>query len=559
MNATDAGPPPLPPSTPPPLPPILPEQLPTPEKTLRRLFLTLFLRGRGARGLKKQGAPKSVGEKLALTLFVYLLIGGVALAFRRQPVFALAVYLHAMTFMFLGMFVASSAGEMLFNKEEGDILMHRPITPKTMLWAKIRVLIEVSLWIAGAFNLVGLFVGLGSEGGWRFPVIHVLSTALESVFCTGCIVLAYQLCLRWFGRQRLEGLMTAAQVFVSIAAVLCGQILPRLIVRFDKVLDVQTSSGWINFIPPAWFAGLDDAFAGTSQPRSWLLAGLAVLSTALVLWLAFGRLAASYETGLQALNETVSSRSGKPGRRRWLDTVIQLPPLSWWMHNPVERATFLLAAAYMIRDRDVKLRLYPGIAPVLVIPFVFLLQGHHQSGFAASGFGIAFCGVYLGMVPLMGLQLLQYSQQWQAADIFRAAPMAGPAAICHGARRAVLCLLVVPMVLLVGLVVWLLGSDARQLILFLPGLIALPVFALVPNLGGRAVPLSQPTDAAKSARLGVTVFATMIFGFGLAGVAAWSWSGGWFWRLVLVEIIVAAGLYVSLRYWLSRARWDAAE
>ena len=125
------------------LPPILPELVPVPERTLRRLFLTLFLRGRGARGLNKQGAPKSVGQKLALSLLLYLLFGCMALFFLHQPVFALAVYLHAMTFVFLGMFVASSAGEVLFNKEESDILLHRPVTPQALLWAKIRVLVEV--------------------------------------------------------------------------------------------------------------------------------------------------------------------------------------------------------------------------------------------------------------------------------------------------------------------------------------------------------------------------------------------------------------------------------
>ena len=104
-------------------PPVLPEPIPRPEQTLRRLFLTLFLRGRGARGLNKQGAPKSIGDKLALTLVFYALFGCMALAFLHQPVFALAAYLHAMTFVFLGMFVASSAGEILFNKEEADILM----------------------------------------------------------------------------------------------------------------------------------------------------------------------------------------------------------------------------------------------------------------------------------------------------------------------------------------------------------------------------------------------------------------------------------------------------
>src|SRR5882757_4675005 len=144
------------------VPPILPEQIPPPEKTLRRLFLTLFLRGRGARGLNKESTPKSVGQKLAFTLLIYALFGCMAFFMMQQTVFALAVYLHSMTFVFLGMFVASSAGEVLFNKEEADILLHRPVTPKAMLWAKIRVLVEVSLWIAFAFNLAGFFAGMSA-------------------------------------------------------------------------------------------------------------------------------------------------------------------------------------------------------------------------------------------------------------------------------------------------------------------------------------------------------------------------------------------------------------
>ena len=78
----------------------------------------------------------------------------------KQSVFALAVYLHAMTFVFLGMFVAASAGEVLFNGQEADILLHRPISPRALLWAKVRVLLEVSLWLAGAFNLMGFSSGL---------------------------------------------------------------------------------------------------------------------------------------------------------------------------------------------------------------------------------------------------------------------------------------------------------------------------------------------------------------------------------------------------------------
>ena len=94
-----------------------------------------------------------------------------------------------------------------------------------------------------------------------------------------------------------------------------------------------------------------------------------------------------------------------------------------------------------LRDRDVKLRIYPSLAPMLAMPLIFLFQERGQDG---PSLGVAFAGAYLGLIPLLGLNLLQYSQHWKAADIFRAAPMPGPARLCDGARQAVLCWLTVP-------------------------------------------------------------------------------------------------------------------
>lgn len=119
------------------------DAVPSPARALRRLFLTLFLRGQSARGLQKDQAPKSIGRKLLLTMIVYGLFGCIAFMFVRQPVLFLSAYLHAMTFAFVGMFVAASAGEILFNPAEVDILLHRPIEPRTLLWSKMRVLLEV--------------------------------------------------------------------------------------------------------------------------------------------------------------------------------------------------------------------------------------------------------------------------------------------------------------------------------------------------------------------------------------------------------------------------------
>jgi ABC-2 type transport system permease protein len=263
MNATvDAKPPVIKPA-------------PPPQVVLRRLFLKLFLRGRSSRGLRKSTVPQSILVKLSFTLCIYGFFGFVVAAgLMSQPLFTMSLFLHSATIIFLGMFVASSAGEVLFNKEEADILLHRPVASRTMLWAKVRVLVEVSLWLAGAFNLAGLIVGaLRADGGWLFPVAHALSTILEALFCTGGVVVVYQLCLRWFGRERLDSLMTTAQVIFAIAVVVGGQ-LPRFFMQFNGLARLNVQSWWVCLLPTAWFAGFDDALAGSGARSSWLLAAL---------------------------------------------------------------------------------------------------------------------------------------------------------------------------------------------------------------------------------------------------------------------------------------------
>jgi ABC-2 type transport system permease protein len=487
----------------------------------------------------------------------------VALAFIGQPVFALSLYLHAMTLVFLGMFMAASSGEVLFNKEEADILLHRPVTPRVLLWAKIGVLVRVSLWLAGAFNLAGFFVGVGaSDGGWLFPLTHVVSTVLEALFCAGSVVVVYQLCLRWFGRERLDGLMTMAHVVVAVVAVLAGQI-PQLIGRFNGKFSFNFHSWWVYLLPPAWFAGLDDSIAGSRSVTSAMLAVAGMVATGAVLWLAFEKLARDYEMGLQIMGEAPSAKRPLGARRRWLDRLAGRPPLRWWLRDPVSRASFLLVAAYLFRDRDVKLRVYPGVAPMLVWPVIMLVQDHgpgKAGGFSAfSGFAIAFTGIYIGIIPLLALDLLRYSQQWQAADLFRVAPMKGPGPLCDGARRAVLFVLTIPVVGALVLLARLLGSGNSHLPLLLPGIIALPVYAMLACLNGNAVPLSLPSEEAKSAGRGVKMIAVMIVSGLLALVATLSWNYGWFRWLLLLEAIAAIGLYFPMRASVGLARWTSLE
>ncbi len=220
------------------------------------------------------------------------------------------------------------------------------------------------------------------------------------------------------------------------------------------------------------------------------------------------------------------------------------------------RASFLLTAAYLLRDRDVKLRVYPALAPLLVMPIFMLAPAYHNPSAGTGGLGIAFTSAFLAVIPMMGLNLLQYSQQWPAADIFRSAPMAGPASICKGARRAILCLMSVPGAVILTSLVWLLSAGHRSdVLLLLPGLILIPVFALFP----RGVPLSVPVEEAKAASRGLSMIGAMFAAMALSGIALWAWLTGWFWLFLLIETVGAIAVYLVMHRLVERARWAVPE
>jgi hypothetical protein len=281
-----------------------------------------------------------------------------------------------------------------------------------------------------------------------------------------------------------------------------------------------------------------------------------VLATSALLTLSFGRLARDYEQGLQSLNEAQPAPRQGRARRRWFDLLVQHPPLSWWLRDSVVRASFLLTAAYLVRDRDLKLRVYPALAPILAMPIVFLLRGGREG---VGGFGVAFSGAFLGLVPALALGTVRYSQHWQASDVFRAAPMAGPAQLCHGARRAVLVVFTVPALCVFLALVLLLKAAPSDLMLMLPGLLLLPLQSLYPCLKGEAVPLSLPSEEARAASRGYQMIGVMLVSFLVCALGLWAHSGGWFWWLIAAEAALVSALYVLFRALAARVRWPSME
>ncbi len=516
---------------------------PSVERQLRQLFWTLVFRGRAAQHAASHGRKKRFGIVGSAVLFAFLgILPGTAA--RTLDCFAFASTLHAFTLLFASLTLAADAGTVLFVREEADILLHRPVRPEQLLRAKFAVLMRLALLSALALNLFGLFSGMWTEGGsvWFLPA-HLASTALLMVFSASMIVLVYNLCLRWFGRERLDDLLTLTQTLLVVAMVLGGQLVPSL-VREDTMGGVDVAAGWWLALPPVWFGALDALLLGARPAATlWLPAGLALAATGVAAWLAFVRLGSAYGTGLQMLNEA-GDRVDRPSRRL-LPWLVARPPLRWWLRDPVQRHAFVLATAYMARDRETKLKLYPGVVPFLALPVVWLFvlggddKGTERQFLSAMSMG------YMTLVPLTGMTLLQRSPHWRAAEWFRIVPMPDWSQLFHGARKAVLCWLTLPVSALFAALLVVSEGSWQPLLVVLPTLALLPVASLLPGLVEVWLPLSLPQDEHRMYHAGCLVLVVALaVSAALAGVGMWLASIGWLWGYVGG----ALGL-VAIAYW----------
>lgn len=534
---------------------------PSPEQVLRRIFWKLLFRGRAAQQMQTHRVKKQLS--MGLTLFFYGLFGVLpAMTAFAVDTFTFASLLHAFTFMFASLTLATSAGTMLFVKEEAEILLHRPVTPQQLLRAKTAVLVAFSLILALALNLAGLITGLWSKGAtWRFIPAHLVSTLLLMVFSAACIVLVYNVCLKWFGREKLDNLLTTLQTVLAIVMMCSGQVLPRFI--GSQTVQHLKVGGWALALPPVWFGALDALLSGAAALQAvWIPVSFAVAGTGLVVWLAFGKLGSAYGEGLMALNESsgTAETESKRRRRRLLPALVNLPPLRWWLRDPVERHAFLLTSAYMARDREIKLKLYPGLAPMLIMPLAMLFSMSGLKHAGATTWVQSFAACYLAIVPLQAMMLLNRSEHWRASAFFQAAPLPHWSPLFHGARKAVLGWLTYPMLVLQGLALAALQKSPTPLFMTLPALIFLPAFSLVPGLVKTWLPLSLPAEEQRDAGAGC-LFMAVVMGVSasIGGLAMWMWSLGWFWPFLAVEALVMLGVTALLSRMLRARPWQAAD
>lgn len=512
-------------------------------RALLRCYWRLSTRGKLAGSIRRRQSGKPRG--LLFIAAMYMLVGLTTSlsVFAHMNVFTYAIILHSMTFLVVGMAITSESGDILFSANESDVLLHRPIHSRTLLLAKGLNLVGLALFLAGSLNFFPTFFGLAALGAhWWFPLTHLASITLLSVFCCAAVVCTYGLIVRFFDREKFDNFAAWTQVAMSFLFVGGYQLVPRLMQHFDG-LNLENSP-FLMPLPPAWFAAVDavDSIQSTQHSIWWLII-IGLVATGVLTYSAIGKLAPSYGEALARLGETrqqaAKSRRGpqQTDRRR-------NPFFRWWMPDPIERASFRLAAAYMRRDREIKLRLYPSLGSFLIFPLMGLLD--RRTG--TSPFIPLLTVWMLGQLPIIAMETLRTSSQAAAADIFATAPLESGASVFLGVRKATIFYLMVPALCLASGLLMLVIHSRSALLLALPGLVAIPIVSLLPACVDTYLPLSRsPQVGTQSAKNTTLMLGTMLTMGILAGISYVASEMNFLPILLAVEIAIVVTVYWALK------------
>ncbi len=508
---------------------------PAPDRAQVRALLLATLRravrGGGAAG--RRGHPRG----LAFLIFTYGVMGLVLgmLPFVRVDAFTFSLVIWSATFMMAGMTMVAESSTLLFDPTDNDILGHRPIHPRTLLTARALGLVSLALVLGLALNLVPAVTGAFARGSrpW-FPLGHLVVLPVVAAFAAGTVVFVYAALARLVSRRTFDAVVSWTQVALSVLLIVSYQVVPRLMDRLEG-FRLDAAHPALLLAPPTWFAALSMVVLGIDTgARAWTLAALAVGVTAALAWGALRFLAAGYARQVAALSEAaVPERAPRAvrGGRTWADALLVAA-----LRDPVERGAFRLARAYLARDRDMRMRIYPSLALVVVFPVLAVLDRERT-----ASFGAIMTIFMLGTLPATAMMTFKMSPHHAAAELFRYAPLHGTAPVFHGVRKAMLALLVAPGLLVGGAILWIGSPDHHALRLVLPALIAIPTLSLLDGLAGDYLPLSIPPAGG---RQGAVHVGMLLFGFvvlaSFALLAALADARGWFWPMLAAEAAVLA-------------------
>ena len=317
-----------------------------------------------------QNNGKKIGKEpkrsMILTCLVYMGLGIFIASMQVMPnMFGANTISFAMLIFMLFSVYISEYSAVLLDTTEKSFYGALPIGKNEISTAKnIHIAYYIGT-IAASMMLPSVVVGFISKGilyGLAFTLVSIVIV----VVCLHLAGVIYYLLLKVFSGEKLKDILSGFQIFMTIAIILSYQIVPRVVSIAGFSKGQITFSPVYFLLPSAWFSAiLESLFGAGGEWYIYVLAGITVPAFFLLEVLYKKKVMPEFEGELDKLTETAKENKS-------------LSPFSKLMckllsKDEQENAFMKLVLIQVSRNRDMKLKLYPQLANVFILPIIMVL------------------------------------------------------------------------------------------------------------------------------------------------------------------------------------------
>ena len=492
-----------------------------------------------------QNNGKKIGKEpkksMILTCLVYMGLGIFIASMQVMPnMFGANTISFAMLIFMLFSVYISEYSAVLLDTTEKSFYGALPIGKNEISTAKnIHIAYYIGT-IAASMMLPSVVVGFISKG-ILYGLVFTLVSIVIVVVCLHLAGVIYYLLLKVFSGEKLKDILSGFQIFMTIAIILSYQIVPRVVSIAGFSKGQITFSPVYFLLPSAWFSAiLESLFGAGGEWYIYVLAGITVPAVILLEVLYKKKVMPEFEGELDKLTETAKENKS-------------LSPFSKLMckllsKDEQENAFMKLVLIQVSRNRDMKLKLYPQLANVFILPIIMVLpQITGEKGFTGfienlrqGRWGLALL-YFTGLTSASIYMIIGQTENPESIMLYQILPIENLSKCIRAGVKVVLFRYLTP--IFVALSALLLGVYGFGIIpdVIIAYLSFIFVTGFIIRISAWVLPFSYESDAA-SAGNNLLMFFMSLFVFAILGWIHIFWLKTLELQLIGIVVLIMANL-----------------
>jgi ABC-2 type transport system permease protein len=430
--------------------------------SILRVKLTMDNRRSNVMSFKGMNPNKPINSAFSNTLIILAFMGfflSVFIFIFPNVLMGMSVFNGILMVVTMMIFV-SDFSSVLLDTTDNFILLPRPVSGRTLFAARMTHIFLYLMSITYAIAATSIVV-VAFKFGLLSSLIYFLIIPFNTLFTVIISSFFYLLIIRFSSEEKLKDIINGFQILMMIVLVGFTQIMPHFS-KIDTAFDYDFVLKWSHiFIPPMWFAGAIDTLSNFKFDQIHLvLTGLCVFFPLFGLFLINKFFSNFFSTKLSSFSNDSPSFTKKsstattpsvpclPAGRFKPSRGIVYQLAKWFTSKGEERSVFYLVWHLVLRDRKLKLKLYPQMAYLGVMLVMTVLNVHEKdktiqdnlTELVATGGGNFFLifAYFTNLSLSTCISLIPYSDDFKAAWVYYALPVKKPGEVIVGSIKAII-------------------------------------------------------------------------------------------------------------------------